>query len=189
MTIIIDARRIARCATLFALAALAGCAGFSGDGGRAQVGQLVDARVGGTVSADASRDGGLVLSDADRAAVDDNTRQTLARELTADDAVRLALLHNRKLTSAYADLQGAEADRVAAGRLANPGFGFRKTTQGSQREIERSVVFDVIGLFTLPMRSRIADVRFEQAQLDVANQVLELAAQTRKAYFRAVAAK
>jgi predicted permease len=41
--------------------------------------------------------------------------------LTIDDAVQLALLNNRGLQSAFADLGIAEAEIVQAGRLANPG--------------------------------------------------------------------
>ena len=47
-------------------------------------------------------------------------RQLLARPLTADDAVQIALLNNRGLQAAYAELGIAEADVVQAGRLRQP---------------------------------------------------------------------
>ncbi|GAA4341643.1 TolC family protein [Pigmentiphaga soli] len=179
---------------------LSGCAGFSADGGAGDVQRLAEPGLG--LSADAGRAALPVAwaaaapaapatdgSDADRSAVEDATRRLLAQPLGADDAVRLALMHNAGLQAAFAGLRAAEAERVAGGRLANPGFAFGRSVEGDRREIERAVVFDVIGLFTLPVRSRIADTRFEQARLDLANRVLALAARTRRAYFEAVAAR
>jgi outer membrane protein TolC len=50
-------------------------------------------------------------------------------------------------------------------------------------------MFDFVGLLTLPARSNIESRRFEQAKLQVAGQAVQLAADTRKAYFNAVAAR
>lgn len=60
---------------------------------------------------------------------------------------------------------------------------------GEDVEIERSIMFNFVGLLTMPIRSGIEGRRFEQAKLQAASQAVQLAANTRKAYFNAVAAQ
>jgi outer membrane protein TolC len=56
--------------------------------------------------------------------------ELLGKPLSMDDAVQVALLNNRGLQAAYADLGITEAEIVQAGRLPNPGFSFGRTDQG-----------------------------------------------------------
>ncbi|MDQ3439455.1 MAG: TolC family protein, partial [Planctomycetota bacterium] len=56
------------------------------------------------------------------AAVAETVRAMLAKELTADEAVQVALLNNRNLQATYENLTIAQADLVAAGLLRNPVF-------------------------------------------------------------------
>ena len=51
------------------------------------------------------------------------------------------------------------------------------------------MIGSLLSLLTMPARTRIADDRFAQAELRVAEETLRLAAQTRRAYVRAVAAR
>ena len=161
-----------------ALAALllGGCASFSQDGGLDAVSAAAQARTGQA----------LRLSNAtDEAQLDELLRQPLS----ADAAVRVALINNRGLKAALADLGASEADLVQAGRLRNPGLSFGRLHGGGENEIDRSVTFDLAGLLTLPLRSGIERGRFEQAKLQAASQAVQLAADTRRAYFNAVAAR
>ena len=158
---------------------LAGCAGFSPDGGLDAVSALTRERAGVPVR--------LQRLDADADATQAAVAQLLATPLSADSAVRIALLNNRGLQASLAELGVAEADRVQAGRLRNPGFSFSRL-HGVDSEIDRGVMFDLAGLLTLPVRSGIERRRFEQAKLQAASDVLKLAAETRRAYFNAVAA-
>ena len=166
-------RRLRAAALAFAALALPGCASFSGDGGLASVASLTRQHTG--------YDFALAKGAADPAAVD----ALLAQPLDADTAVRLALLNSRALQAALAELGGAEADYVQAGRMRNPSFSFSKL-HGGENEIERGVMFDLAGLLTLPARQRIERGRFEQAKLQAAAQAVQLAADTRRAYFNAV---
>jgi outer membrane protein TolC len=59
---------------------------------------------------------------------------------------------------------------------------------GGETEIERSVMFDLVGLLTMPLRRDIEARRFEGAKLAAASEAVRLAADTRKAWFNAVAA-
>ncbi|MHB1334215.1 MAG: TolC family protein, partial [Sulfuriferula sp.] len=113
----------------------------------------------------------------------------LEKPLTADDAVQIALLNNRGLQAGYAELGIAEADLVQAGRLQNPRFDFKHVTQGADTIIERTFTLSLINIIMLPQVNRLEHQRFAAVKLHVANQVLRLAADTRKAYFEAVAAQ
>lgn len=167
-------------ATGFLTVFLTGCATFSSDGGLDKVSALATERTGQNVT--------LSKPSADSATTSATVNQLLAKPLTPDTAVQVALLNNKGLQASLAELGVAEADLVQAGRLRNPSFSFGRSRGGDDVEIERSVMFDLIGLLTLPVRSGIEQRRFEQAKLLAASQAVQLAADTRRAYFSAVAA-
>lgn len=122
------------------------------------------------------------------AAIPEVVREKLTRSLSVDDAVQIALLNNRGLQATYAELGLADADLVAASWLRNPTFSFSHLQGGGIKEIERTFALDVAGLLTMPLTLRIERDRLSATQLAVALHVLAVAAQTRSAYFRAVAA-
>lgn len=72
------------------------------------------------------------------------TRDLLVHPLSADDAVKVALLNNRSLQALYAELGIAEADLVQAGRLVNPGFAFSRLARGGDISIERTFLVNVL---------------------------------------------
>ena len=154
---------------------LGGCASFSPDGGMATVSKVADARTGAP--------GALAATD-----TDEKLAQLLAQPLDADSAVRIALMNNHGLKAAMADLGASEADLVQAGRLRNPGLSFGRSHGSHGNEIDRGVSFDLAGLLTMPLRVNIERGRFEQAKLQAASSAVQLAADTRRAYFNAVAA-
>jgi outer membrane protein TolC len=165
--------------TLLAGVLLSGCAGLSKDGGADTVSALTTQRIGQPVQAHTAEDA---------AARNAEIVRLIARPLNADDAVRVALLNNRGLQAALAELRMTEADAVQAGRLRNPGFHFSRL-HGDGTEIDRGILFDLSGLLTLPLRSEIGQRRFDQASLQTAADAIALAADTRRAYFNAVAAQ
>ena len=131
-----------------ALAALllTGCAAFSPDRGLDAVSAITRERTGVPVR--------LLQSDADADATQAAVAQMLAVPLSADSAVRIALMNNRGLQASLAELGVAEADMVQAGRLRNPGLSFSRLS-GADLEIDRGLVFDLAGLLTLPVRCGI----------------------------------
>ncbi|MDO8299986.1 TolC family protein [Lacisediminimonas sp.] len=167
-------------AAALSLVFLSGCASFSADGGISGVSDLTQARTGQKLV----RQDGATATEASA-----TTDALLAKPLTADGAVAVALLNNRALQGALAELGVAEADLVQAGRMRNPGFSFGRSHNGSDVEIERSIFFDLAGLLTIPMRSGIERRRFESAQLITAGNAVNLAADVRRAYFNAIAAR
>ncbi|MGH6782768.1 MAG: TolC family protein, partial [Sphingomonadaceae bacterium] len=102
--------------------------------------------------------------------------------------MQIALLSNRGLQAAFNDLGIAEAQMVAASLPPNPRFGISKLSGRFELEIERQVAGSLLALATLPARAEIARERFRTAQLRAAQEVLKLAADTRRQYYRAVAA-
>lgn len=160
---------------------LTGCATFSKDGGLDTVSTLTQERTGQSVQ--------RAKSDSDRAAIEAAVAELSGQPLTADAAVRIALMNNKGLQAFLEELGIAEADLVQAGRMRNPGFSFNRIREGHDLEIERSIMFDLAGLLTIPIRRDIEARRFEQTKLQAAAQAVQLAADTRKAYFNAVAAR
>ncbi|MEC5162004.1 outer membrane protein TolC [Janthinobacterium sp. CG_S6] len=169
-----------RCLTPMALALaallLSGCASFSKDGGLDSISAMTRERTGQA----------LPRAGADNAP---ELAALLAQPLSAEAAVRVALMNNRGLKVALAELGASEADLVQAGRMRNPGLSFGRMHGGGESEIERGIMFDLVGLLTLPVRSGIERGRFEQAKLQAASQAVKLAADTRRAWFNAVAAQ
>ncbi|MEN7529537.1 MULTISPECIES: TolC family protein [unclassified Cupriavidus] len=168
-------------ASLMAALLLAGCAGFSPDGGFDTVADTTRERLGQQAT--------WVRTDADRAAVQERTRELLAQPLDAERAIQVALLNNRGLQAQYADLGIAEADYVQATRLPNPGFSFSRKTSGDELKIERAVTVGFMNLLALPFAARIEQGRFAQTRLAVADATLRRAESTRRAWVQAVAAE
>ena len=163
------------------LVAISGCTTFSRDSGFDAVQTAVKTRSGYEPQ--------WLRSDSDREHALTGARKLLAAPLTPDAAVQVALLNNRGLQATYADLGIAEADLVQAGRLRNPGFSFTRLRRADELEIERTFLLDVLGLLTLPVRTDLERRRFEITRTRVAAEVLLVAADTRRAYYRAVAAQ
>jgi outer membrane protein TolC len=172
-----DTLRLASGAFLALL--LSGCATFSPDGGMDAVNRATQAKAGAATA--------LLRTDEDRRALAEQLKTMLAQPLDADGAVRIALLNNRSLQATYWELGIAEADLVQAGRLQNPAFGYQHKQGGGTTSIERSLAFNLMGLVTAPLATRIEGRLFEQAKLRVTAEALKVAADTRRAYYEAVA--
>jgi outer membrane protein TolC len=162
---------------------LTGCASLSADGGFGTVEKLTAERLGSAAQLAWARQ----PEDLDR--IDQRVGELLARPLGMDEAVQIALLNNRGLQAAYAELGITEAEVVQAGRLPNPGFSFGRMTQGDEVEHERGLHVNLARLIAMPLVQRVEARRLEQVRATVAMQVLSLAADTRKAWVKAVAAE
>ncbi|TFV36197.1 TolC family protein [Bradyrhizobium frederickii] len=158
---------------------VSGCAAFSPDSGMSAVSELTSRTIDKDVAFVRTADGA--------GAVEARVRQLLARTLSAESAVQIALLNNKGLQAAYNELALAETDLVEQSLPPNPVFSISRITGNGASEIERQVVGDILALATLPFRSDIARERFRQAQLRAALATLRLAADVRRAYWRAVA--
>ncbi len=159
---------------------LGGCASFSADGGLSTVQTIAYTEL--------NKDVVKITDDGVAGSAKARVDQLLKKPLTADSAVQIALLNNRGLQAALNELGIAEAQMVIASLPPNPRFAISSRTGTLSLEIERQVVGSIFALATLPARADAARDRFQSAQLRAAEAVLKLAADTRRQYFRAVAA-
>ena len=159
---------------------LSGCAAFSPDAGMSVVADVAQQTI--------KKDVVAIRSAEDAEWANNAVRRLLRRGLTVDSAVQIALLNNRGLQAAYNELAIAEADLVQDSLPPNPTFSISRIAGDGAVEIERQIVGDILALATLPFRSEIARQRFQAAQLRAAEETLRLAAEVRRAYYRALAA-
>jgi outer membrane protein TolC len=175
-------RRFANATTIVALSGallLSGCKTFSPDGG-------MDVVAG--IAGELKKEVVVIRTEDDELAVREAVRGLLKRPLTAEAAVQLALFNNRGLQAAYNELGISEAAMIGTHLPPNPTFSVERLASGMELEIEGRIVGNILALLTLPARAQIASDRFRQAQLRAAEETLRLAADTRRAYYRAVAA-
>ncbi|MFO1193375.1 MAG: TolC family protein [Rhodoferax sp.] len=159
---------------------LGACASVSPDAGLAEVQTLSQPGVQGVVVRVAAEPDAAARATVDR---------LLQAPLDIDAAVQIALLNNPGLQSALATLGLREADRAQAGSLGNPHLSLGRMVEGDKVEIERALRFNLMDLLTLPWRTRWAGQQAELARLQAAQEVVRLAADTRKAWIQAVAAR
>jgi outer membrane protein TolC len=159
---------------------LSACKTFTPDGGMDAVADIAGDAANGEVMA--------IRTPEQAAAARARIAQLLSRPLTARAAVQVALLNNRGLQAAYNELGIAEAAMVQASLPPSPTISLQRISGAAEIEIERRIVGDILALATLPARTEIAGDRFRQAQLRAAAATLQTAAETRRAYYRSVAA-
>ena len=178
-------RKKTKNAALFfaALFTLTGCAGVSKEMAFSEVQQQVDDRIGFPVywNTDAT----------------DEARQTiqelLDNPLVADAAVQIALLNNRHLQATYEDIGIAYAAVVEAGSPSNPAihgdatFGLPQdpdTAHPAHDHYVFQIEMDFLSFLYGSMRKAVAKAEFETAKLRVTAAVMDLAGQTRTAFYR-----
>ncbi|MBY4610881.1 TolC family protein [Rhizobium sp. 9T] len=122
-------------------------------------------------------------------------KSLLARKKTLDVeiAVQIALLNNKGLQAAYADLGDSAADAWQSTMFINPTVSIGTTGIGTPeleafKTVEGMITTNILALATRNRDVAIADTRFRQAQLTAAVKALQLAADTRRAWIGAVAA-
>jgi outer membrane protein TolC len=161
--------------------ALEGCATFSKDGGFDAVAKETAARL--------HHDVRWARTPQEQRKNEDQVAGLLAHALCAEDAVQIALLNNRSLQASFEQLGVSEADLVQSGRLPDPRFTLRHAGAAGQYDIEETLTFNVLSLLTLPYAHEIEKRRFAQVQSAVVLAVVQLANDTRQAFYAAVAAR
>jgi outer membrane protein TolC len=172
-------------ALLTSALALSGCVSFSADGGFGVAQDAAKTRLGKEVV--------WVKSAEEREAIGRRVAALLEKPLDVEDAVQLALLNNRGLQAAFFELGVSEAELVQAGRFPNPHFSMLRASgvEHGTREfkIEQALTFNILALVTIPLAVEVETRRFDLTKRQMAMDVLRLAADTRAAYFQALAAE
>lgn len=116
--------------------------------------------------------------------------ELLADGLQLDEAIRIGLLNDRRLQSAFDDLGVARADLATASVFRNPEIAARvRFSSDGDPDLELDAVQDVLGLITIGRRRTIASAELESARLDAIGAVVDLVAEVRDAYYEAQAAE
>ncbi len=119
--------------------------------------------------------------------VQDKVHRMLDDTLTVEKAVAIAMLNNRELRAVLSRAEVARADLVQAGLLDNPVFGISILDGAAGTQIEYSLFMDFLDLFTLSARKHLAAGELERARLEVAQAVLDLAAEVKHNYYALLA--
>jgi outer membrane protein TolC len=106
------------------------------------------------------------------------------------EATRLALRNNRRLQAGFMSLGVSRADYVQAGLFQNPNLSLAFLFPDSGRVRWTADLFgSVSDVWQIPARQELARAGLEQRILDLSRYAGELVAETRAAYFEAVAAR
>ena len=115
----------------------------------------------------------------------------LADGLTLQEALRVALLNNRKLHAEFMSIGVAKADWVQSGLFSNPTFAFSAQFPegGGRSNIQASFAQNIMELWQIPRRKNVAQAALDEAIMRIAHRAAALAVETRSAYLSAVAAR
>ena len=167
-------------ATAAAALVLAGCASVNFDQAVGNANQTTGSFTGGKLE--------LSQTANQRDAKAKLAADLLAKPVTSDDAVQLALANSPAvqtlLAQSWADMSAANQ----AGRITNPLFKFERVTFKDELDLGRILSFGLLDLLTLPRRQAIAQSQIAQAQVQLSVNVVEQVTQVRQAWVRAVAA-
>lgn len=159
--------------------ALGGCATVQRTAGLAEVDKQLSARVGANASWHQNVD--------DDRAAEAKVRQLLEGELTATNAVRIALLNNRGLQATYERLGISQADLVQADLLDNPEVGLQYLFGDEGDLLEASIIQPFMSVITVAARKQVSGAQAEQIRLEVAQSAFELSMDVKAAYYGVVA--
>ena len=122
---------------------------------------------------------------------EDEINAKLAAGLTLEGALRIALLNNRELQADFQTIGVAHADWVQSQLLTNPSLDvlLRFPSGGGRSMLEANAGFQLLELWRIPVREEAARLRLEQTVLRIARRAGVRLADTRNAYYAAVAAE
>ena len=161
---------------------ISACATVPADRGLSDVSALTTARGGPRIQAPDQ-------ADAESQAIMD---RLLAQQLSAQDALSIALTHNPRVRAEYSRLGIASADVLEAGRLSNPTFSvsvLRPNVAGAANQIGFGLVQSFTDMLLLPSRSRLAKGEFARTKAQAAAAVMMLSRDVEAAYFTLVGAQ
>ncbi len=166
--------------SIAAVLALSGCASVNID-------QSIDRTNSETATLTGSPAQLLRTVDA-KTARDRQVAELLKSPLSQQTAVQLAVLNSPALQTLLAERWGDMASAAQGGRIANPMLSLERVRFPTELEFGRILAFGLLDVLTLPQRSKIAQGRIAQAELQMTTDVVGLVTQVRMAWVAAVAA-
>ncbi len=115
------------------------------------------------------------------------------KTIGVETAVQVALINNRGLQAAYAEIGIGAADAWQQTLLENPKlsigvFGIATPEYGLLRALEAMISANILSMATQRKRVDVADAKFRAAQMRAVEETLRLAMETRRAWINAVGA-
>jgi len=114
----------------------------------------------------------------------------LADGLSIDEAVRIALQNNQLLQAEFMSIGVAKADWVQSGLLSNPSLDMlvRFPVDGGRSQIEGLFIQNILEIWRIPLRKERSKHALDDAVFTIARIAADLNAETRSAYYEALAA-
>lgn len=127
----------------------------------------------------------------DSTAVAARVNTLLQRPLTADSAAQIALLNNRRLRATLEEVGISQAELVEASTPRNPVLHARPrwTSPGGLPNPEVGLEAEVLDFLLIPLQKRIAAHALVQTERRVSHEILQLAAETKGAWFKLLASE
>ena len=157
---------------------LTACSSVPKDGGVTNIQKLVDEQIG--------KDNKASAINPENALTLDQINALLVQPLKLADAELISMQVNPMAKAGILQVGIAEADYAQAGRLENPGFSYERF---SGEEYSSTLLFDIGGLFLMPLKRDVESRRLERARYEAAGSVINHLAETRRAWINAVAEK
>ncbi|MEZ6083166.1 MAG: TolC family protein [Phycisphaerae bacterium] len=119
------------------------------------------------------------------AAVQQKVEALLADGLTLEESVQVALLNNRYFQSLFQTIGASRADVVQSGLWTNPSLmiGTRLIEGGGRGELTFGFAQQLVDLWQIPVKKKIAEAKLEQTVLAVLNEAVRIAATTQSLYY------
>lgn len=160
---------------------LNGCATIDINQSIARVNRDAGTVIGGTLT--------LARTDSERNELQGAATAILARPLSADDAVQLALINSPSMQALLAQSWADGAAVAQSARLPNPLLTLDRITSPGSLDFGRMLGVGLLDILSLPQRNRVALSRLEQGHLQLAADVVEKVTLLRQAWVTAVAAQ
>lgn len=128
--------------------------------------------------------------DAQPLPISNDVRAILARPLTADAAVRIAMLNNRELRAVLREVGVARGHLLQAGLLPNPEIEVEVTPRQTSLEhthVELAIEYDLTSAILAPLRERAVGADHEAARYRAAGAAVDLGYSVRAAFYAAQA--
>ncbi len=121
--------------------------------------------------------------------IDERIGSLLADGLTIDEAVQVAMLNNQGLQALFAAIGASRADVVQSTLLTNPTLSLsaRFPEGGGRSNLSYGLGQELVDLWQIPVRKRIAEAELEQTVLEVVRQGVALASEAKSRYHQLAA--
>jgi len=120
---------------------------------------------------------------------DDGLAAIMAKPMTLDGAVQMAIVKSPKLALIYGQLGSDQADILEAIEIANPRLGLSSLSAGGGKTTAQSLTLPLADLILMPARLKLAQQARTRARYQLASALLDVQLDVEAAWYQAVAAE